>query len=279
MKAEPQFIYQGSRSLMLAHERQAHIIDHLREHRVIKITDIVERFGVSNLTARRDLDVLQEQKIVRRVYGGAILSADPVSLGRPDILLPAGDQEQAKNLDKKAIGKLAATLVREGDILFLGSGNTVLEVARNLRDFSNLTIITCSLAVINELATTSNTIYVLGGRLDNSEHSIDVSDAHLKSFCADKAFISCDGVTVSHGVSASYPPNTKTGHLMVKNARQAILVSTSRKFGNNALSVTCELSDLNVIVSDDGLSPEFQDAISQQGVTLMLAPTNEGSED
>ena len=260
---------------MLAHERQAHIIDHLREHRVIKITDIVDRFGVSNLTARRDLEVLQEQKIVRRVYGGAILSADPSTLGRPDILLPTIDQEQAKNLDKKAIGKLAATLVRDGDILFLGSGNTVLEVARNLRSFSNLTIITCSLAVINELATTSNTIYVLGGRLDNSEHSIDVSDAHLKSFCADKAFISCDGVTLTHGVSASYPPNTKTGHLMVKNAKQAILVSTSRKFGSNALSVTCELSDLNVIVSDEGLSPEYQDAIAQQGVTLMLASTEE----
>lgn len=257
---------------MLAHERQAHIIDHLREHRVIKITDIVSRFGVSNLTARRDLDVLQEQKIVRRVYGGAILSADPATLGRPDVLLPSGNQAQAKNIEKKAIGKLAATLVREGDILFLGSGNTVLEVARNLRNFSSLTIITCSLAVINELSTTSNTIYVLGGRLDNSEHSIDVSDARLQSFCADKAFISCDGVTLTHGVTASYPPNTVVGHSMVKNAKQAILVSNSRKFGNNALSVTCELSELNTIVTDEGLSQEFRDELAQQGVTLMMAP-------
>lgn len=263
---------------MLAHERQAHIINHLREHRVIKITDIVTRFNVSNLTARRDLDVLQEQKIVRRVYGGAILSAEPAALSRPDILLPSGDQEQAKNLEKKAIGKLAASLVREGDTLFLGSGNTVLEVARNLRHFSSLTIITCSLAVINELATTSNTIYVLGGRLDNSEHSIDVSDPQLQSFCVDKAFISCDGVTTTHGVTASYPPNTRTGHLMVKNARQAILVSNSRKFGNNALSITCNLSELSTIVTDDGLSQEYQECITQQGVSLLLAPMNDEPE-
>ncbi|MBE6972125.1 MAG: DeoR/GlpR transcriptional regulator [Ruminococcaceae bacterium] len=260
---------------MLAHERQAHIIDHLREHRVIKITDIVSRFGVSNLTARRDLDVLQEQKIVRRVYGGAILSADPTTLNRSDVLLPPGNQEQAKDLEKKAIGKLAATLVREGDILFMGSGNTVLEVARNLRHLSNLTIITSSLSVINELSTTNNTIYVLGGRLDYSEHSIEINDPRLESFCADKAFISCDGVTLTHGVTASHPPNVSAGQLMVKNAKDAILVANSRKFGNNALSITCKLSELSTIVSDDGLSKEYQDSLAQQGVHLMLASMDE----
>lgn len=257
---------------MLAHERQAHIIDHLREHRVIKITDIVNRFGVSNLTARRDLDVLQEQKIVRRVYGGAILSADPATLGPPDILLPSGDQEQAKDVEKKAIGKLAASLVREGDILFLGSGNTVLEVARSLRNLSNLTIITASLSVINELSTTNNTIYVLGGRLDYSEHSVEINDARLESFCADKAIISCDGVTLSHGVTASHPPNVRAGQLMVQNAKETILVANSRKFGNNALSITCKLSELSTIVTDEGLSREYREGLAQQGVALMLVP-------
>lgn len=258
---------------MLAHERQTHILNHLREHRVIKIADIVVRFGVSSLTARRDLDVLQEQRLVRRVYGGAILAVEPASLESSDSShFPAGNLSQAKNLERKAIGKLAASLVREGDILFLGSGTTVLEVARNLRNFSNLTVITSSLAIINELATTSNTIYILGGRLDNSEHSIDVSDPSLQSFCADKAFISCDGITTTHGVTASYPPNTRTGHWMVKNAKQAILVSSSNKFGNNALSVTCDLAEISTIVTDEGLSPEYRDLLVQQGAHLLLAP-------
>lgn len=260
---------------MLAHERQAHIIAHLREHRVIKITDIVDFFGVSNLTARRDLDVLQEQKIVRRVYGGAILCADPATLNRPDDLLPSTNQEQAKDLEKRAIGKLAASLVQEGDILFMGSGNTVLEVARNLRHLSSLTVITSSLSVINELSTTGSTIYILGGRLDYSEQSIEIQDSRLESFCADKAFISCDGVTLTHGVTASYPPNVRAGQLMVKNAKEAILVANSRKFGNNALSITCKLSELSTVVSDDGLSEEYQKALLQQGVSLMLASVDD----
>lgn len=208
--------------------------------------------------------------------GGVGRAAVGQHLDLSEGLEAVGDvQEQAKDLEKRAIGKLAASLVQEGDILFMGSGNTVLEVARNLRHLSSLTVITSSLSVINELSTTGNTIYILGGRLDYSEQSIEIQDSRLESFCTDKAFISCDGVTLTHGVTASYPPNVRAGQLMVKNAKEAILVANSRKFGNNALSITCKLSELSTVVSDDGLSEEYQKALLQQGVSLMLASVDD----
>ena len=264
---------------MLAHERQAIILDLLQKNRVIKISDISSRFGVSTLTARRDLDVLQNQNLVRRVYGGAILLSDSSSTpASSPAYLP---DHRGRNLrtEKEAIGKLAASMVREGDILFLGSGTTILEVARNIRHMSNLTIISGSLAVINELASTNNSIHILGGLLDSSEHSVtgSLANSMLESFCADKVFISCDGFSLARGVTAYHPPGAEAGQIMMRNSAQSILVCGSHKFGINALSVVCPLSSLDMIITDDGLSIEDRDSIRNLGVDLRLTETHADS--
>jgi DeoR/GlpR family transcriptional regulator of sugar metabolism len=147
-------------------ERQKQILSRLTRQRRLSVTEIVEEFAISEATARRDLETLASQGKVQRVHGGVIaIEQAPPEL---PILERAGEQAD----DKVGIGLAAAQLVGEKETIFLGSGTTVLEVARNLRDRKDLTVITNSLPVLNMLAGMSGiTVISLGGMLRESELS------------------------------------------------------------------------------------------------------------
>ena len=134
---------------MLALERRSIIIEQLREKRVVKIAELANQFGVAPLTVRRDLDVLQDQKIVRRIFGGAVLAVEPEELNPNAFLFADEGPDNEAYRRKQAIAKAAAELVQEGETLMLGTGTTVYEVSKYLRRFSNLTIITGNLSIIN----------------------------------------------------------------------------------------------------------------------------------
>lgn len=263
---------------MLAQERQTIILEMLHKHNIIKISDIVSRFRISNLTARRDLDILQDQNLVRRIYGGAILVDHPetASSSASEACSPG---KASQRMEIAAIGKQAASMIHEGDIVFLGTGTAVLEVARHMRHLSNVTIITNSLAVINELAATDNPIFVLGGQLDNNEHSINGTSATsmAQTFCANKAFIGCGGLTLEQGISDYSGAVAEVCRIMVQNAAQSILVSGSHKFGSNALSIVCPLSGLSTVITDAGVTPKYREGFQKAGVALQMVQSAEYS--
>ena len=255
---------------MLPEERLEVILDMLKTKKSVRIAEISQRFDISNLTARRDLDELQKRQIVRRVYGGAILITDPSS---PSSSSSLSAKNQSSYDEIQSIGKLAASMIQEGDIVFLGTGSTILEVARNMHHLSNVTVLTNSLAVINELSTTNNTIRVLGGTLDNNEQFIYGSAANesLKTFYADKAFIGCGGVSLTHGIADYQEPLADICRIMVHNSAHSVLVCSSDKFNASAFSIVCPLSMLNTIVTDDGLSQKVKTHIQKENLDLRIA--------
>ena len=124
-------------------DRQIQLLELIARQQRVSVADIVTQFAVSEATARRDLEALANQGKVRRVHGGALALQDAA----PELpLLERGNQEQT---EKHRIGQAAARLVHPGETIFLGSGTTVLEVARALRETQGLTIITNSLPVLN----------------------------------------------------------------------------------------------------------------------------------
>ena len=262
---------------MLACERQAIIIEQLREKRVVKIADLANRFGVATLTVRRDLDVLQDQKIVRRIHGGAVLTVEPEELSANLILSADEGPDNEAYRRKQAIAKAAAAMVKEGETIMMGTGTTVYEVSKYLRRFSNLTIITSNLSIINELADTGNTIYVIGGMLDPNEYYINCQGEYsmYRRFCADKCFISCDGVTGKHGITADYPPNTRSGYVSMQQSDQTIVVCGSQKIGRHGKSITCALNEVDILVTDDGVAEEYCDEIRKEGVHVIVVPVDE----
>jgi DeoR/GlpR family transcriptional regulator of sugar metabolism len=150
-----------------APERQQRLLRYIEQRQRITVNQIVAQFDVSLATARRDLETLADQGKVQRVHGGAIAvqQAPP----EPPVLQRASEQ----SLEKVRIGQAAADLICDGETIFLSSGTTVLEVARRLRGKRNLTVITNSVLVVNELASSGDiTVINLGGILRHSEMSL-----------------------------------------------------------------------------------------------------------
>ena len=257
---------------MLAQERQKLILDTLTDNRIIKTQDIAEQFGISNLTARRDLDALSEQGYVHRIYGGAVLI--PNSL--PNTLT---EDKQRKNTPRKiveGIGRLAAAMVEEGETIHLGNGTLTLEVAKNLVNIPNLTFITGSMMIANFLISANCRTYILGGLIDPYEQNIYSRSAMdmMDKFYPTKSFLGCDGITVEHGVTAINLPGAELGSISVHSSAKTIIVAHSWKFGKDAMNKVCDLSELYAIVTDDGLDPEYREKIEQTGVKLFYAVTD-----
>ena len=148
-------------------ERQHLLLDWIEQRQRVSVPEIIERFAVSPATARRDLEALATAGRVRRVHGGAIA----VRRTPPEPPVLQRSLEQAD--EKKRIATAAASLIADGETLFLSSGTTVMEVAHRLRDRSNLTVFTNSLLVVNELAGAPGVeVILLGGVVRASESSL-----------------------------------------------------------------------------------------------------------
>ena len=261
---------------MFVKQRLEIIMEMLQEHKSVTISDICDRLEISQLTARRDLAVLQEQNLIHRVYGGAMLAESEDNTFNPNNL----DAEESERF-LQAIAQEAASTVREGDVIFMGPGATVQAMAQYLRLIPKLTVITCSPDVLVALANSEVSIYITGGKLvDNANRSTISSPQaieYLKSFCADKAYISCSGVSLKHGVSDRSTSSAELCRIMVENADHTYLVSNSDKFGKNSLSTVCPLKSIHTIITDSSLKKEIVQDISKLGVQLDLVDTSTAS--
>jgi DeoR/GlpR family transcriptional regulator of sugar metabolism len=250
---------------MLSEERRNKILEKMHQEKLIKINDITDIFNVSVATARRDLDILEEQLYIKRVYGGAVL------------LTPSGTEplfftrEMENRAEKIAIGKAAADMVVQGDTIYIDIGTTTLEVARNLMKLNNITVITSSLTIMNELANSNVTVYSLGGKIRPHELSMSGSIAinSLEQFCVQKAFIGAAGVTFDEGISDFNYEEAQVRLMAIKRAKQSILVADSTKFGNNAFARTCPLEYFQTIITDINLNKSFVDGINDRKINLI----------
>ena len=262
---------------MLAKARQNEIMKHLTEYKIVKITDIVKRFEVSHETVRRDLEALQEQNLIRRVYGGAILIENEEETTKNALpTLPVG----TGYMERAAIGKKAAQLIHEGETILLAFGSTILETAKNIKNMRHITVLTNSISVLNELVNSNVEVYILGGHVNADEQTIGGQMAcnALKNIFVDKAFISADGITLNGGISNYSSEESQLINAMIERANQTILVAHSSKFGINSFSVACPLQRADIVVSDNYLSQEYQQEIQKMGISLILADVIQNTE-
>ncbi|MCD6476395.1 MAG: DeoR/GlpR transcriptional regulator, partial [Anaerolineaceae bacterium] len=232
----------------------------------IKIKDVTNKFNVSIATARRDLDSLQEKQLIKRIYGGAV----PVTpLGAEPLYYTRKMKNQA---EKIAIGKAAAEMVEEGDTIILDIGTTTLEVARNLKKFNNVIVITSSLPIMSELANSSVTVYSLGGKIRPNELSMSggITISSLEQFCVQKAFIGAAGVTFTDGISDFNYEEAQVRFMAIKRAKQSILVVDSTKFGVNAFAITCSLKYFHTIITDVNVPKRFIDGLQDRKIDLVI---------
>jgi DeoR/GlpR family transcriptional regulator of sugar metabolism len=249
-------------------ERQQLLLQRLANQQRIAVAEICEQFSVSEATARRDLEQLAEQGLLQRVHGGAI------AIRRASPELPILERNQEQSTEKSRIGKAAAALIADGETVFLGSGTTVLEVAKNLRERRNLTAITNSLPVINTLANLpQNSVVVVGGMLRDSELSFigHITEQALAEVRADKVVMGTRALDLEHGLTNDYLPETLTDRAILRCGREIIIVADHTKLGCVSAAFLAPLSSIHKVVTDQDADLEFINALQEKGIQVITA--------
>jgi len=249
-------------------ERQRQILSLLSQQRRLSVSEIVAQFSISAATARRDLETLASQGKAQRVHGGVIA----LEQAPPELPILERENEQAD--EKTRIGRVAASLVRNHETIFLGSGTTVLEIARHVRDHKNLTVITNSLPVLNILVGNKEiTVVSLGGMLRESELSFigHITEQALSEVRVDKVFMGTRGVSLEHGLTNDYLQETLTDRAILKIGREVIIVADHTKVNRVATVLLAPLNSLHTFVTDSKADRKFVQALKKQGINVMVA--------
>lgn len=249
-------------------ERQKQILSLLAQQGRLSVAEIVTQFSISEATARRDLETLASQGKAQRVHGGVIA----VEQAPPELPILERENEQAD--EKSRLGRVAASLVGNQETIFLGSGTTVLEIARNLRDHKNLTVITNSLPVLNILAGLKEiTVVSLGGMLRESELSFigHITEQALAEVRVDKVFMGTRGVSLEHGLTNDYLQETLTDRAILKIGREVVIVADHTKVNRVATVLLAPLNSMHTFVTDSKVDKQFVQALKRQGIQVLTA--------
>jgi len=253
---------------MLSEERHQIILNILENQGSVQVTDLVSQFDVSEMTIRRDLDVLERKGLLRRVHGGAVTdwgrSFEPPFLSRSTT-----HQEE-----KARIGKKAAELVRSGDSITLDVGTTTLEVARHLTDKQNLTILTPCFQIAALLCENSSIRLILtGGILRHSELSMvgHLAERVFDEFYVDKLFLAAAGVDFKSGLTEYNLEDTLVKQAMIRSAKQVILVTDASKFDRVAFTAIAPINVVNTVVTDKSANPSIVAELQALNIDVILA--------
>jgi DeoR/GlpR family transcriptional regulator of sugar metabolism len=255
--------------MLLNTERQQQIAQFIRQHKRATVVELSERFDVSEATIRRDLEKLDSEGEIRRAHGGAV--AVERAAPEPPVVHRMVENEE----EKRRIGQAAAQLVQDGDVIFLGSGTTTLEVARNLDDRKNLTVITNALNIVNQLAGKQNiTVIVTGGLFRHSELSLigHITEQALKELRADKVIMGMRAISIEEGLTNDYLPETMTDRTIIQFAPEVILVVDHSKFGKVSTALVAPITSVHKIVTDAGISPQIVADLRAGGMEVIVAP-------
>jgi DeoR family transcriptional regulator, aga operon transcriptional repressor len=249
-------------------ERQEMIADFVNRKQRASIAELCEAFGISEATARRDLETLDERGLIRRVHGGAI----PTRHTPPEMPILQRSSEELE--EKRAIGRVAAELVKDGETIFLGSGSTVLEMARALRGRKSITVLTNSLPVVNELADMPEiTLVMLGGVFRPTELSFigHITEQALSDVLADKVFIGIRAIDEKEGLTNAYLPETMTDRAILKIGSEIIVLADHTKCGRHTTVRLAPLSSVHILVTSKKTSLSFIEKLQHAGLRVIQA--------
>ncbi len=235
---------------MMKYERLHALADYLKMQRQATIPELAKAFSVSEITVRRDLNLLAEQGIVNKVYGGAVYNFDFI---QQKLEVPISKRQAEHIKAKRRIGELAAGLVEDEDTIFVDTGSTVYRMIPFLAEIRHLTLVTNSLDALLAAANLKHVrLLTVGGLFQPDTHSFagSYSEYALDRYSFDKAFIAAVSVSPERGVSNNNIYDTAIKRTAMKNSRLAYLVVDASKFQLNAFNNFAGLNEFSGLVTD-----------------------------
>ena len=249
-------------------QRRERIQEFLAIHQIARTADLMNLLETSEATVRRDLEWLEQKGILERTHGGAILNQR--------IIFEQEYQQRAQHFpeEKKLIGELAASLIEEGDIVFVNSGTTATQVLQHIRRDSRITIFTNNVNAALELGDAGFHYYLTGGEFQSRSNSLAGRFAldNLNMVFANKVILGVDGVSLKHGCTVPTNQEAEVVRKMIERTKgQVIVVADHSKWGAVSNFPVANISEIDKLVSDDGFGREAMKDLSEHAVEVLLA--------
>ncbi|HEU5005837.1 MAG TPA: DeoR/GlpR family DNA-binding transcription regulator [Jatrophihabitantaceae bacterium] len=261
-------------SSVLAQQRQVRILAELRRSGAVRVAELTEQLGVSDMTIRRDLEQLTAEGVARKVHGGAVLAGqvayEPGFAAKSQLALPA----------KQAIAERAATLVQPGAAIALSAGTTTWAMARHIAAIPGLTVVTNSTTVADLITAADpagqTTVILTGGvRTPSAALVGPVADRTIAGMHVDQLFLGVHGMDARAGFTTPNLAEATTNRALVDTAREVIVLADSSKWGQVGLADIAPLSAANMVISDDALPEDGRRALSDAVASLVMVPVGE----
>ncbi|MBQ6758479.1 MAG: DeoR/GlpR transcriptional regulator [Selenomonadaceae bacterium] len=249
-------------------ERIHQIHELLIERKRISLDELCENFGVSKNTIRRDINELEEQGIIRKVYGGIVLKeAEIMSLE------PFSAREIRNINEKKKIAAVAAALVNDGEVIYIDSGTTTMHLLPHLAEKNFLTIVTASVYVL-ELATRYSNLNVIatGGNLQPPIKALvgpSVLEC-IRNYNFSKIFLASTGITIEHGATNASPLECEVKRELVRKSCAKYLLVDNSKFDVASLMTYSDLTEIDNIITDKNPPEKYLDYFKANAINLIL---------
>jgi DeoR/GlpR family transcriptional regulator of sugar metabolism len=262
-----------SKPLIPAQRREL-IQEYLLRHKIATNSSLSALLDVSEATIRRDLEVLEEEGVLERTHGGAVLRlSTPVE---PEYLLRA----QRFTEEKQLIGAAAAAMIEDGDIVFINSGTTTTQIIRHIRRDADIMVITNNLSAALEVGTVDYELVLLGGTFQNKSNSVAGSFTYnnLNTVYATKSFIGVDGINLKYGWTVPSHSEAEVMRLMMARTLGPVAaVSDHSKWGNVANFEVARIEQIHRLITDAGISPQANTALTGRSVEVIRAGSSDGA--
>jgi DeoR/GlpR family transcriptional regulator of sugar metabolism len=251
----------------LAPQRWDNLRALIRDSGVIRVEDLCRQLKVSPATVRRDLDQLERGGAIRRVHGGAVSVES--RLDEPVF----ADKTSLAAREKRRIAEAALTFVEPDDTVYLDGGSTVLELARLLRDRTNLTVVTNSLRAAHELSGRGPRLILIGGELRRLSQTMvgPLTRLVLHELHLDKAFMGTIGFSAKEGLTTTDPSEAFTKETVMGQARQVIVLADSSKAGKVSFASAGRWNNIHVLITDKHMDKDLFKRLIKRGIKLVRA--------
>jgi len=254
--------------MLYEEERKAKIVEYVQQHSRASVQELTKLFQVSVSTVRRDLQELEDGKLLKRTHGGAVCM-DNVNY-EPTFT----EKEDRLRKEKESIAKKAAEFISEGDTLVIDSGTTTRYLAKELSRFSDLKVVTNSLSLAQELQNAPGVdVTLVGGQLRQNTQSLvgPLAEQTLEMLRVDKAFVATNGLDLAAGLTTPNTAEAAIKRKMIEIAKQVYLVADHTKAGKVSFAKFADLNQLDACIMDSSTPAGMVNKLRDKGITVHLA--------
>jgi DeoR/GlpR family transcriptional regulator of sugar metabolism len=249
-------------------QRRERIQEYLAIHQIARTADLCEMLDTSEATVRRDLEWLESKGILERTHGGAILNQR--------MILEQEYQQRAQHNpeEKRRIGELAASLIEDGDIVFINSGTTATQVIQHIRRDANISVFTNNVSAVMELGEPGFHYYMTGGEFQSRSNSVAGRFAldNLNLVYANKAIIGVDGISLKHGCTVPTNSEADVVHRMIERTKgQVIIVADYSKWGVVSNFQVAMIAEIDKLIADEKLDSTAIGSLAAHNVECLIA--------